>query len=83
MMLEARPVRQTSGTEHRTMSPTTEFETRGAAEISQPVGVETRLASEVKQLLADGQLLVDRQRDESPAAAPLSVGLSGNGEMRI
>ena len=55
MMLEARPVRQTSGTEHRTMSPTTEFETRGAAEISQPVGVETRLASEVKQLLADGR----------------------------
>ena len=36
------------------MSPTTEFETRGATKLSQRAGVETRLATEVKQLLADG-----------------------------
>lgn len=45
---------ENSGTEHKTMSPTTEFETRGATKLSQRAGVETRLATEVKQLLADG-----------------------------
>ena len=36
------------------MSPTTESEPRGGAAISLRAGAETRLATEVKQLLADG-----------------------------
>ena len=36
------------------MSPTTESETHGTPRISQRAGAETRLAAEVKQLLADG-----------------------------
>ena len=36
------------------MSPTTESEAQGTPRISQRAGAETRLAAEVKQLLADG-----------------------------
>ncbi len=54
MVLETRRGHETASTQHRTMSPTTESEPRGGAAISQRAGAETRLATEVKQLLADG-----------------------------